>query len=64
MLRVGATGTKQLSTCAITAAAATTTTTNTTPIPVAARSKAWVCGRSLAGIAGSNSAGGIDARLL
>jgi hypothetical protein len=25
------------------------------PIPVAARSKAWVCGRSLAGIAGSNS---------
>jgi hypothetical protein len=30
----------------------------TVPIPVAARSKAWVCGRSLAGIAGSNSAGG------
>ena len=28
------------------------------PIPVAARSKAWVCGRSLAGIAGSNPAGG------
>jgi hypothetical protein len=27
------------------------------PIPVAARSKAWVCGRSLAGIAGSNPAG-------
>ena len=27
---------------------------------MAARSKAWVCGRSLAGIAGSNSAGGID----
>jgi hypothetical protein len=26
------------------------------PIPVAARSKAWVCGRSLAGIAGSNPA--------
>ena len=24
------------------------------PIPVAARSEAWVCGRSLAGIAGSN----------
>jgi len=24
------------------------------PIPVAARSKAWVCGRSLAGIVGSN----------
>jgi hypothetical protein len=24
------------------------------PIPVAARSKAWVCGRSLAGIAGLN----------
>jgi hypothetical protein len=28
------------------------------PIPVAARSKAWVCGRSFAGIVGSNSAGG------
>jgi hypothetical protein len=27
------------------------------PIAVAARSKAWVCGRSLAGIAGSNSTG-------
>jgi len=26
------------------------------PIPVAARSKAWVCGRLLAGIAGSNPA--------
>ena len=26
-------------------------------IPVAARSDAWVCGLSLAGIAGSNSAG-------
>jgi len=30
------------------------------PISVAARSKAWVCGRSLAGIVGSNPAGGID----
>ena len=30
------------------------------PIPVAELSKARVCGRSLAGIAGSNSAGGID----
>ena len=29
------------------------------PVPVAARSKEWVCGRSLAGIAGSNPAGGI-----
>ena len=29
-------------------------------IPVAARSKAWSCGRSLAGIAGSNLAGGMD----
>ena len=28
-------------------------------IPVAARSKAWFCGRWLAGVAGSNSAGGI-----
>ena len=27
------------------------------PIPVAARSKAWVCGRSLAGIVGSKPAG-------
>ena len=27
------------------------------PIPVAARSKAWVCGRSLAGSVGSNTAG-------
>jgi len=27
------------------------------PISVAARSKAWVCGRSLAGIVGSNPAG-------
>jgi hypothetical protein len=26
------------------------------PISVAVRSKAWVCGRSLAGIAGSNPA--------
>ena len=34
------------------------------PIPVAARSKAWVCGRSLAGIAGSNPAGGMGVCLL
>jgi len=27
------------------------------PIPVTARSKAWVCGRSTAGIVGSNPAG-------
>jgi hypothetical protein len=32
-------------------------------IPVAARSKAWVCGRSLAGIVGSNPARGIDVSL-
>jgi hypothetical protein len=32
----------------------------TVPIPVAARSKAWVCGRSLAGIVGSNPAGDMD----
>jgi hypothetical protein len=31
---------------------------------VAARSKVWVCGRSLAGIVGSNSAGGMDSSLL
>jgi hypothetical protein len=29
------------------------------PIPMAARSKAWVFDRSLAGITGSNPAGGI-----
>jgi len=34
------------------------------PIPVVARSKAWVCGRSLAGIAGSNPVGGFSAFLL
>jgi len=28
------------------------------PIPVAMRSKAWVCGRSLAGVVGSNPPGG------
>jgi hypothetical protein len=33
-------------------------------ILVAERSEAWVGGRSLAGIAGSNTAGGIDVRLL
>ena len=31
---------------------------------MAVRSKAWVCGRSIAGIAGSNPAGGIDVCLL
>jgi hypothetical protein len=30
------------------------------PIPVAAQSKAWVWGRSLAGIEGLNPAGGMD----
>ena len=30
------------------------------PISVAARSKTWVCGRLLAGIAGSNPSGGMD----
>ena len=34
--------------------------TFTPPIPVAARSKAWVFGRSLTGIVGSNPAGGMD----
>ena len=29
-------------------------------MPVAARPEAWVCGRSLAGIAGSNPAEGMD----
>ena len=27
-------------------------------VPVSARSKAWVCGLSLVGVAGSNAAGG------
>jgi hypothetical protein len=34
------------------------------PIPVTARSKAWICDRSLAGIAGSNAAEGMDVCLL
>jgi hypothetical protein len=33
-------------------------------IPVAARSKVWTCGCSLAGIVGSNPAGGMDVCLL
>jgi len=33
-------------------------------IPVAVRSEAWVCGRSLAGIVGSNTAEGMDVCLL
>jgi hypothetical protein len=34
------------------------------PITVAVLSKAWVCGRSLAGIAGSNPAGNVGVCLL
>ena len=34
------------------------------PISVAARSKAWVCGRSLIGTLGSNPVGGMDVCLL
>ena len=34
------------------------------PIPMAARSNAWVCGRLLAGNAGSNATGGIGVCLL
>ena len=30
------------------------------PIPMAAPSKVWVCGRSFAGILGSNPAGAMD----
>jgi hypothetical protein len=33
---------------------------NSLPIPVVARSKAWVYGRSLTGIVGSNPAEGMD----
>jgi hypothetical protein len=34
------------------------------PVPVVARSKAWVCDRLLVGIVGSNPAGGMDVCLL
>jgi hypothetical protein len=34
------------------------------PIPVAARSKVWDCGLSLAGVSGSNAAEGMDMGLL
>jgi hypothetical protein len=34
------------------------------PIPLVALSKEWVCGRSLAEVAGSNPAGGMDVCLL
>ena len=34
------------------------------PVPVGARSKAWVCGRSPAEIVGSNPTGGMDICLL
>ena len=34
------------------------------PMPVAVRSKAWFCGHSLAGIAGSNPAGGMVVSVL
>ena len=34
------------------------------PIPVAARSKEWVCGRSLAGIASSNPTRDMDSLLV
>ena len=34
------------------------------PIPVAKRSKTWICGRSLAGVAGSNPKGEMDFYLL
>jgi len=37
---------------------------NGVPVPVAARSKAWVCGLSHAGIVGSNRTGGTDVCLL
>jgi hypothetical protein len=39
-------------------------TSNIMPIPVAARSKKWVSDRSLAGVAGSNAAGGMNVCLL
>jgi hypothetical protein len=36
----------------------------TLPLPVAARSEGWFCGRSVAGIAGLNRAGRVDVSLL
>jgi len=33
---------------------------DSSPVPVTARSKAWVCGRSLAGIVGSRPTGFMD----
>ena len=36
----------------------------TLAVPLAARSKAYVCGRSHAGIVGSNPTGGMDVSLL
>jgi hypothetical protein len=39
-------------------------TTSTEPISVAELSQSWVCGRSPAGIAVSNPAGGLDVCLL
>jgi hypothetical protein len=38
--------------------------TDSLPIPATARSKAWVCGRSLAGNAGSNHAASMDVWVL
>jgi len=38
--------------------------TNQVPIPLDARSKAWVCDRSLTGIAGPNPAERMDVFLL
>jgi hypothetical protein len=37
---------------------------NKKALPMATRSKAWVCSQSLAGIAGPNPAGGVDVCLL
>jgi hypothetical protein len=34
------------------------------PVPLAVHSRAWVCGRSLVGIAGSNRAGGMDVSVM
>ena len=34
------------------------------PVPVTARPQVWICGPSLAGVAGSSPVGGIDICLL
>ena len=50
--------------CSLSAAKSKMTILMLLPIPVAKRSKARVCGRSLAEVTGSNHAGGMDVCVL